>query len=256
MKNRVITAIVIICVVAIPLIFGGIPLELLALFIVGYGGYEWAHAHNRFKKWPVYLVPVMVLFTLGLRFVPEGYRQAAFIVPVIFFWTLTIFDERIHVMDGFYCLIFVVIFSIIYQIIGWLSAGHHFYLLTLVLATYGSDTGAWFVGRKIGRHKMNPRLSPKKSWEGFGGGVIFGFILAFVVSFLYLGHVQMIWNTILCLVCPIVAEIGDLSFSSIKRHFRIKDFSNLLPGHGGILDRVDSLLMNILVLGILIPFIS
>ena len=94
------------------------------------------------------------------------------------------------------------------------------------------------MGRAIGKHKMNPRISPKKSWEGFVGGIVFGSVLSFVVSFSYVSNLNPVLNpvlnTFLCLVCPITAELGDLCFSAIKRHFAVKDFSNLLPGHGGV----------------------
>ena len=102
---------------------------------------------------------------------------------------------------------------------------------------------------------MNPRISPKKSWEGFAGGIVFGFVLSFVVSFSYVSNLNPVLNTFLCLVCPATAELGDLCFSAIKRHFAVKDFSNLLPGHGGVLDRVDSLLLNIMVFSVLYTII-
>ena len=251
MKNRVVTAIGIILVVALPLFFGGIPLEILALFIIGAGAYEWAHAVPSFKNWPIYVVPVMVISVLCARFVANRWIFTVYALTTIFFWILTIFEESYEISDAFYCLTYFLIFSLIYRTIGWLS-GNHLYLLTIVFATYGSDTGAWCIGRHFGKHKMNPRLSPKKSWEGFAGGIVFGAILSLLVSLTYWSSVDTKLVLALCIFCPAIAEIGDLSFSAIKRHFEVKDFSDLLPGHGGILDRVDSLLMNILFCGILI----
>ena len=102
---------------------------------------------------------------------------------------------------------------------------------------------------------MNPRISPKKSWEGFVGGIVFGFILSLAVSFSYISNLNPVLNTFLCLLCPVIAELGDLCFSAIKRHFKVKDFSNLLPGHGGVLDRVDSLLLNIMLFSVLYTII-
>ena len=251
MKNRVITAIVIILIVAFPLAMGGIPLEILSLFIVATSAYEWAHVTPRFPKWPIIIVPAMMASVILARYVPQQYVFIVYALATIIFWTLTIFVEDFEISDGFYCISYFVILSLIYRTMGFLES-NHFYMLTIVFATYGSDTGAWFVGRRYGKHKMNPRLSPKKSWEGFAGGIVFGAVLSLVVSFLYLSEVITLMNVILCICCPLVAEIGDLSFSAIKRYYKVKDFSNLLPGHGGILDRIDSLLMNILFCGILI----
>ena len=121
-----------------------------------------------------------------------------------------------------------------------------------------NDAFAYFVGVFFGRNKLNERISPKKTWEGFFGGVIltaiflcaFAFILASVDSgkhallpgILDLEH----WYHIVVVSCliPLVSTLGDLVFSSIKRYYGIKDFSNVLPGHGGVLDRFDSILFS------------
>ena len=116
-----------------------------------------------------------------------------------------------------------------------------------------NDAFAYFVGVFFGKHKMNPRLSPKKTWEGFFGGVIltslfcsgFAFIMSAVGHPVLKGLLDINhWYHIIILstLIPLVSVIGDLVFSSIKRHYEIKDFSNLIPGHGGILDRLDSIL--------------
>lgn len=253
MSKRVISAIVLIAIVALPLAFGSIPLELLTLFIISTSSWEWAHVTPNFKNWPKFIVVCMALSVLISRYVPSDYMFAAMAIPTVFFWILTIFVEEFEICDAFYCLTYFLIFSLIYRTMGWLET-NNLYLITIVFATYGSDTGAWFVGRKWGKHKMNPRLSPKKSWEGLAGGIVFGFVLSLIVSLFYIKSLNTPLVILLCLLCPMVAEIGDLSFSAIKRYYKVKDFSNLIPGHGGILDRIDSLLMNILLLGILITF--
>lgn len=162
MKNRIVTAILIILVVSLPLFLGGWPLEILAFFIVAAGAYEWAHITPNYKNWPICVVPIMVLTVFLSRFIGDQWMFSVCAITTIFFWILTIFDESYDISDAFYCLTYFLIFSLIYRTIGWLSA-NHYYLLTIVFATYGSDTGAWFIGRKFGKHKMNPRLSPKKA---------------------------------------------------------------------------------------------
>ncbi|MBQ0065385.1 MAG: phosphatidate cytidylyltransferase [Firmicutes bacterium] len=252
MKERIITAICIIAAVILPLWRGGIWLELLALIILIGGGYEWLRYSHSFKQWPVWLMPALIAAVLVTRWIPEQYFMAGIFLPFALIWMLPIFIESMDIEEAFYCLTYFTAFSLIYQTLGYLVPGsNHLYLVTICLANYGSDTGAWAVGRSIGKHKMNPRISPKKSWEGFFGGWIFGTILSFGLSYFYVGNINSLLNLALCLVCPVVAEGGDLCFSLIKRYYNIKDFSNLLPGHGGILDRVDSLLINLLIFGFL-----
>ena len=129
-------------------------------------------------------------------------------------------------------------------------------LFYVALGACLNDAFAYFVGVFLGKHKMNERISPKKTWEGFFGGVIlasiflsgFALLLAFVDGGKHallpgiLDKEHMYHIFILSTVIPLLSTVGDLVFSAIKRHYQIKDFSNLIPGHGGILDRLDSLL--------------
>ena len=250
MKTRILTALAIILVVALPVAFGGWLLELLALFILLSSAFEWMHIRHDFLSWPIYILPITVLLVIMTRFIPSHYTFVIYALSICFFISLPVFVENFSLPDSYYCLTYFVLFSLIYHAIGYL-VDEHMYLWTIVFATYGSDTGAWFIGSHFGKHKMNPRISPKKSWEGFFGGIVFGFLLSLMVSFLYADSLNGYLNTLLCFVCPIAAELGDLCFSAIKRNNRVKDFSNLLPGHGGILDRVDSLMINVLLFGVL-----
>lgn len=249
MKTRILTVILIILVVAFPVFYGSWPLELLALFIVCAGAWEWMRILPGFSNWS-WLLVVAIGGVLGARFVPGSWLFVLVACVVLFLWGLPVFMERFSIVDANSLVVFFVLFSLFYISMGEIIA-NHMYLWTIVFATYGSDTGAYFIGRAFGRHKMNPRISPKKSWEGFFGGVVSGAIISIALSSLYWSNLNVTVNVLLCLLCPVFAELGDLCFSAIKRHFGIKDFSNLLPGHGGVLDRVDSLLINILVFGVL-----
>lgn len=119
-------------------------------------------------------------------------------------------------------------------------------LLTIFIMIWLNDTGAFIVGSKLGRHKLWERMSPKKSWEGFVGGVVFAVASAFVFKYLfgeYFSEISL--GTLLGLgaVVGIFATWGDLIESMFKRSLGVKDSGNILPGHGGILDRIDSLLL-------------
>src|SRR5882672_6870965 len=123
----------------------------------------------------------------------------------------------------------------------------HYYLLYFVLITKFSDTGAYSIGSLIGRHKMIPRISPGKTWEGFGGAILFS-TLASVLFVHFLGHKMagMNWQhaIILGVILSVSAVVGDLIESLFKREAGVKDSGNFFPGIGGILDLLDSLLFN------------
>lgn len=120
-------------------------------------------------------------------------------------------------------------------------------ILYLTFATFGCDTGAYFAGVFFGRHPLIPRISPKKTVEGSIGGIAFGMLLAgFFGTWIDIGlPLFQVW--LLALTLTITSQFGDLTFSALKRHYHLKDFSTLLPGHGGILDRIDSLIFNVVV---------
>ena len=113
---------------------------------------------------------------------------------------------------------------------------------TVILLTAASDTGGYLVGAWLGRHPMAPRVSPKKSWEGFVGSVLLCLIIGALCGEFLL---KAGWQTglLLAVVAVIAATMGDLAESLIKRDLGVKDMGRLLPGHGGLLDRVDSLLV-------------
>ncbi len=112
--------------------------------------------------------------------------------------------------------------------------------LTTILSIMFADSGAYFIGRAWGKHKLAPKISPGKTWEGYiGGAIVGGLVTALLASTWHLGTVHGLG---LGLLVAIFAPIGDLAISMIKRYAGAKDSSNLIPGHGGALDRVDSIL--------------
>lgn len=141
-----------------------------------------------------------------------------------------------------------------------------FYVIVITIMT---DMGAYFIGIFFGKHKMNERISPKKTWEGFFGGLGFGtlFGILYLVIFALCGYpvlpcfdirepVNWVYVIVISLILPFVATLGDFTFSAIKRHFEIKDFSNFIKGHGGILDRLDSIISVSIVTSIILIFIN
>lgn len=108
--------------------------------------------------------------------------------------------------------------------------------------TWMSDTGALFVGKALGRHKMAPNVSPGKTWEGSLGGVLTSLLTGAGLG-IWL-HLPLIHALGLAAMCAVFGQIGDLCESALKRDLNIKDFSTVMPGHGGVLDRIDSLLFS------------
>lgn len=136
--------------------------------------------------------------------------------------------------------------------LGWL--GSHFillralpdgmfWILLALSAVWFTDLGGFLVGRKWGKNKLSRRASPNKSWEGYAGGIVFAVVLTPLTALVWQLATPMVTplhGLVLGLVISILAPLGDLGESMIKRQFHLKDSSNLLPGHGGILDRIDS----------------
>ncbi len=119
---------------------------------------------------------------------------------------------------------------------GWIRVA------IFVVAVVGNDSGGLFVGILLGQHKMAPRISPKKTWEGAAGGLVFAVVLASAGAFILLDHRWWV-GTAVGAASVVGAVFGDLAESALKRDIDIKDMSGVLPGHGGVLDRLDSMLV-------------
>lgn len=134
--------------------------------------------------------------------------------------------------------------------VGWLMSylvalrsvenGRDWVLLAL-LVTFASDTAAFFIGRRWGKHRLAPLISPKKTWEGAIGGVFFAIVAGVVLSSLL--HLPLNYGlaVLLGFLVSVAGQLGDLAESLLKRNMNIKDSSKLIPGHGGVLDRMDSI---------------
>jgi phosphatidate cytidylyltransferase len=143
--------------------------------------------------------------------------------------------------------IYVVVPFSLLVITGFTQSGLSNYNPTIILGFFfllwTSDTGAYLVGISFGKHRLFPRISPKKSWEGFFGGLVFTLIVSWVIS-KYFTVISLTDWVIIALIIGIFGVLGDLIESLLKRSFDTKDSGNILPGHGGILDRFDSVIFS------------
>ena len=136
----------------------------------------------------------------------------------------------------------------LFVVLSYLFEQNNWQLLALVAMIWINDTGAYLVGCTIGKHRLFPKHSPKKSWEGFLGGLIFNIIAGFIFGFFCFNSFFATTDSKLFLwivagiIVTVFATWGDLFESMIKRAVGVKDSGNIIPGHGGILDRIDSLL--------------
>lgn len=232
--------------VAVPLILlGGIYMRVFAALVACLGSYEILSLK---KKPSAVLVAVFTVFAIVCGFVPGRLMASGLGIFLIFLIVLSLVDEDMDI--GLTGILFLVMTILVLSI----ASLHEIYqnehgnliMIYIVLACYGCDTGAYFFGSAFGRHKMIPRVSPNKSWEGAVGGYLTGAVLSVVYAMFFLKEVSIISILGMSLTLPLIGEVGDLAFSLIKRHYGIKDYGSLLPGHGGILDRLDSLLFCLL----------
>ncbi|HSM11029.1 MAG TPA: phosphatidate cytidylyltransferase [Lysobacter sp.] len=130
--------------------------------------------------------------------------------------------------------------------LAWIHASEpngHRWLLAALMTVWAADTGAYFVGRKFGKHKLAPRVSPNKTIEGLIGGVVAGVVVAMAFALLAgATPAQLPIVALVALVAVLFSVIGDLFESLLKRHANVKDSGHLIPGHGGILDRIDGVI--------------
>lgn len=142
-----------------------------------------------------------------------------------------------------------------------------FLFIFVLIGSMLNDIGAYFVGVLFGKHRINERISPKKTWEGFFGGIFISIICCLIFAFsCSAGGYDILpgvldfehWYNVLILAIalPIVGNVGDFAFSAIKRNFQIKDFSRIIPGHGGVLDRLDSVLFAFITTSCLLTFMT
>ncbi len=141
------------------------------------------------------------------------------------------------------------LFSVIYGSLPWISlldlyamGEHSRYLFLLLGIVMANDSGAFFAGKYLGKNLLSPIKSPKKTWEGAVGGILGGIVGAFVINFFFWGELgSWTFMTFLAILTGIAAILGDLTESTLKRFSGVKDSGSLFPGHGGLLDRTDSI---------------
>ncbi|MBQ1187278.1 MAG: phosphatidate cytidylyltransferase [Clostridia bacterium] len=256
MKTRVISGVVAAAAVALLLLlnsFFGIVAVIAVALLAAVAVYEMLCSTGAVEKGvPVYIA---MFYAAALPFSYNGLFFSAEFLGVLYVLTLAILAVVNHKKFGVNQLVMTIAmpmligfaFACLEQLInaGGLTGLFYFFLLFNFACV--TDIGAYFVGCSIGKHKLAPEISPKKTIEGAIGGIVCAVVGTILISLVF----QLILKTsinilVLALLTPVFSVIGmfgDLFASVIKRHFGIKDYGNIMPGHGGVLDRTDSILL-------------
>lgn len=185
----------------------------------------------------------IILYYLGMVFLEEKFHLAAILAGLVILMFIYVFrypEYHAHqVMAAFFGIVYVgVMLSCIYQ--ARMLPGGHFHVWLILLCSWGCDTCAYCAGMLFGKHKMAPVLSPKKSVEGAVGGVAGAVLLGVIFAAVTKGPAAEYAG--ICGAGALISMVGDLAASAVKRNMEIKDYGKLIPGHGGILDRFDSVI--------------
>lgn len=261
MKTRIITGIIAIALFVPVCVFSDyIVFPIVISILSAVGVYEMAKCLGMDKKWalttPMYLV-ALALPLVRFFFIKQSHFFAIATIAIFFILIYCLSyvmfrknQDKIGDILTFFALFFYIVgcFSSV-VCVRYMGMGKYVYLLVF-LGAWVCDTFAYFTGRFFGKHKLIPEISPKKTIEGSIGGIVFtigAFVLYRVLLFkifpdlnLNLPYVLVI---ILAIAASIVSQIGDLVASAIKRQYDLKDYGKLFPGHGGVLDRFDSVML-------------
>ena len=247
-KTRLISGIVLVIIALATIISGSWILffTLLAVSLIGmrelYNVMKVSNEHVTVLELVGYLGAV--LYYIAIKFDVGNFGMMAVIVSMILILFVYVFGyPKYHaeqVMAAFFGVVYVAVMLSFIYLTRNLPDGK-FLVWLIFLCSWGCDTCAYCVGMLIGKHKMAPVLSPKKSIEGAVGGVVGAALLGVIYAAATQG--KMAEYALICGVGALISMVGDLAASAIKRNQNIKDYGKLIPGHGGILDRFDSVII-------------
>lgn len=253
-KTRLLSGIVLVIIALATILCGG-PVLFTTLLCVSLIGMQELYKATGVKKEDFDLLEIVSYVGVAIYYfvmwqLPGTFHMLALILCLLFLMFVYVFTypkyQADQIMAAMFGIIYVgVMLSYVFQ--TRILSGGKFLVWLIFLCSWGCDTCAYCVGVLFGKHKMAPVLSPKKSVEGAVGGVagaaLLGALYAWAISG-YVGdasHTPLIY-AIICAIGALVSMVGDLAASAIKRQQNIKDYGTLIPGHGGILDRFDSVI--------------
>lgn len=270
MKSRILTGLVGVALVFVVLLFlPSIVLNFAMAVICALAMYELLVTTHHVTHRGV-LVASIVFSASTPFFMLGNSRMPAFILLLLYVVVLVLFQIVYHQTlkvehTAFaFCmsLIFPVSFSCLAYLRGFSERDGVFYVFLGIIMPWMCDMGAYFIGTFFGKHKLCPGISPKKTVEGLIGGIVISVGSSVLAAWLYQilwlnshsGTVSLWQIALLSLICAPLSVMGDLFASIIKRQCQVKDFGHIMPGHGGIMDRFDSLLLVVPLLYIVVQY--
>ncbi|MFC3419693.1 phosphatidate cytidylyltransferase [Salinicoccus hispanicus] len=260
MKTRTITAILALLIFVPIVVLGSWPL-LITVFLLAYTALYEILKMNRIH---IFSIPGMLsMVALFIVMMPQEaymphisvFQVDLIIVMALLMLSFTVISKnRFSFVDMGFCVLAVAYVGIGFMYFYETREAGIIYILYGLLIVWVTDTGAYLFGRAMGNRKLWPQISPNKTVEGFFGGIFCSVLLALVFYFTgWIDEINIFLLLVLTMILSMSGQLGDLVESALKRHFDIKDSGQLLPGHGGVLDRFDSFifvlpLMNILPL--------
>lgn len=266
MKKRIGSAILMAIIFIPVLLIGGISFTVFMSLIATLGMHELISVRSKKKKIPVLVqccAYFLIIFSSIITYEQTvfsytmDYHLISFIIMVFMLpILLSKNSDSYNVNDALYLIGSLLFINMAFNLILIVRNYDLTYLIYLLLITILTDTFAFLTGKYIGKNKLAPTISPNKTVEGFIGGLLMGTFVAVVFYNTVINpYTSLVMVILITMFLSVIGQLGDLVFSSIKRTYEVKDFSNLIPGHGGILDRFDSLifvsLAFILVMGII-----
>ena len=254
MKQRLISSIILLIIVVPLIIFGGIYFKI-GMSILGILSLK--EILNLKKDLPreikiisYILISLFILFDIDILI-------KIYIILIILFILMVFYDRnKYNIENSIFLSLFIIFIMSVYSGFIDIRENDINILIYLLLITISTDTFAYIGGKTIGKHKLIEKVSPNKTIEGTLTGLLLGTIIPSIFYIYMVDPGENIFIIlIITLIMSCIGQLGDLVFSSIKRYYGIKDFSNLIPGHGGVLDRLDSIIFVVMAYLTLFNFI-